>query len=840
MPPDSPPKPCCKIGPVSVIENALRTYEEAGIHQHVVVVGYRAEEVMAEVCRSRPDVLFAFQPERRGTGDAVRCAMDLMEAAGEPKHVFICAGDKVMEPRVVRGMLEAYLAADDGLCLLAGPGEHYAYAGRLIVREGSVRAIIELADLHVRQLAGALRTLGPEARPRTVGEFRGLAATYVKRVAKLGRYLPALAAMLDQPPDAELPWGDVEAAMADLGPGFPMRSGQVSLEEAAAAKLCNLSVYAGRFGLLHDHVRELKTDNVQNECYFTDVVDAVASEGRRVGLVRMDDPDEVMAFNTPEELEQVRQVHAVRAQRRVRYPTVQQWTNYLDWQGSGGPVMSAVQGLAGRVGQERGCILVRSPGRINLMGRHVDHQGGRCNLMAIDREVVLAAAPREDDRINIWNADPAAYPDRSFTLAQVTADVVWEDWLRTLDSQYLQRMVSGSAGDWANYVKGAALRLQHRFRDRPLKGMDAFVCGDIPVAAGLSSSSALVVAVAEALTELNALNVHAREFVDLCGEGEWFVGTRSGSGDHAVIKFGREKEVLAVSFFPFEVVGQYPFPEDCALLICRSGVPADIGEEGRERLSARVACCHLAREVVREARPEFADRIDHLRDLNAEALGLSLPALYELIKGIPNDVPAREIEGLARRHEALAGAVSVLQIGRNEFPLRDVALYVVAECERSLRTAGLLDRGDMAALGETMSVSHDGERVARWRPDRAPFDSRATDERMQSLIRRAVSLAPLQESGAALWQQPGAYDCSTAQIDLMIDRVLSCPGVHGAQLAGAGLGGCIMVLVQRDAVEQAQRTLELQYYEPAGIEPGMFVCEPSRGSQVLTTVGASH
>ena len=218
--------------------------------------------------------------------------------------------------------------------------------------------------------------------------------------------------------------------------------------------------------------------------------------------------------------------------------------------------MSAVQGLAGRVGQERGCILVRSPGRINLMGRHVDHQGGRCNLMAIDREVVLAAAPREDDRINIWNADPAAYPDRSFTLAQVTADVVWEDWLRTLDSQYLQRMGSGSAGDWANYVKGAALRLQHRFRDRPLKGMDAFVCGDIPVAAGLSSSSALVVAVAEALTELNALNVHAREFVDLCGEGEWFVGTRSGSGDHAVIKFGREKEVLAVSFFPFEVVGQ--------------------------------------------------------------------------------------------------------------------------------------------------------------------------------------------------------------------------------------------------------------------------------------------
>ena len=115
MPPDSPPKPCCKIGPVSVIENALRTYEEAGIHQHAVVVGYRAEEVMAEVCRGRPDVLFAFQPERRGTGDAVRCAVDLLGAACEPKHVLICAGDKVIEPRVIRGMLEAYLASSQGI-----------------------------------------------------------------------------------------------------------------------------------------------------------------------------------------------------------------------------------------------------------------------------------------------------------------------------------------------------------------------------------------------------------------------------------------------------------------------------------------------------------------------------------------------------------------------------------------------------------------------------------------------------------------------------------------------------------------------------------------------------
>lgn len=71
MPKDAPPKACCRIGPVSVIENALEAYEQAGIERHVVVVGSRAAEVMEEVCRRRRNVLFAYQPRPRGRG--MRC-----------------------------------------------------------------------------------------------------------------------------------------------------------------------------------------------------------------------------------------------------------------------------------------------------------------------------------------------------------------------------------------------------------------------------------------------------------------------------------------------------------------------------------------------------------------------------------------------------------------------------------------------------------------------------------------------------------------------------------------------------------------------------------------------
>ena len=74
----------------------------------------------------------------------------------------------------------------------------------------------------------------------------------------------------------------------------------------------------------------------------------------------------------------------------------------------------------------------------------------------------------------------------------------------------------------------------------------------------------------------------------------------------------------------------------------------------------------------------------------------------------------------------------------------------------------------------------------------------------------------------------------------MVDHVLRCPGVLGAQLAGAGLGGCIMVLARKTAIEEAQKVLLSSYYEPAGVEPRMFVCEPSSGSRVLTTIESSH
>jgi N-acetylgalactosamine kinase len=833
MPSDMPPKPCCKIGPISVIQNALQTYEEAGVQKHVLVVGHRAEEIMDEVRRTRGDVLFAYQAKLRGTGDAVRCALDLLEAAGPPEHVLICAGDKVVAPQVVRGLLETYAASGADLCMVAGPAEEYPSSGQLVVRGGQVEAIVEIPDIRVRQLAARLLALPAAERPRTVEELAALAAQYIPNRAKLAVCFPALSALLAEGPPA---WSQVTAAAGSVPDGFDLPCGHVSTEQAAASPLSNLSIYVGGFKALHEAVRRLGSDNVQGECYFTDVVGLLRSAGGGVGVFAVQDPTDVMAFNTLEELEEVRKVHAIRTQASVRYPTAEGWVNHFARREPAGLASSAVKGLAQRIGGDRRCIVVRSPGRINLMGRHVDHQGGTCNLLAIDREIVMAASPRQDDTINLWNVDGESYPFRTFSFGELTADIVWEDWLRTLDSQYVQRLVSKTAGDWSNYVKGSALRLQHRWQERPLHGMDAVVSGNIPAAAGLSSSSALVVAAAEALAELNALNMRPKEFVDLCGEGEWFVGTRGGSGDHAAIKLGREREVVSISFFPFEVVGHHPFPDGCALMLCHSGIRASKVENARARFNARIACYHMAREIIRRDLPGFAPLIEHLRDVNSDRLDLSLPGLYNLLRRVPTHVGPRDVESLARQHPLIEKCVRGLNLEEIDFPLRDVALFGLAECERSRRTGALLDRGEIEGLGRMMNISHDGDRVAKWGEGCVEFASRASDEVLNGLVQRSISTDPLAQSGAALWQQPGAYGCSMPKIDLMVDRVLRCPDVVGAQLAGAGLGGCIMILLREEGVERVRRILEREYYEPEGIKPELFVCRPSTGSQVLTSV----
>jgi N-acetylgalactosamine kinase len=84
-----------------------------------------------------------------------------------------------------------------------------------------------------------------------------------------------------------------------------------------------------------------------------------------------------------------------------------------------------------------------------------------------------------------------------------------------------------------------------------------------------------------------------------------------------------------------------------------------------------------------------------------------------------------------------------------------------------------------------------------------------------------------------LQRQPGSYLCSLPEIDRMVHISRQTEGVVGAQLAGAGLGGCMMVLAHRDAVSNLVTNLTQRYYQPQGKAPTILICRPVAGCDVL-------
>jgi N-acetylgalactosamine kinase len=472
--------------------------------------------------------------------------------------------------------------------------------------------------------------------------------------------------------------------------------------------------------------------------------------------------------------------------------------------------------------------VARAPGRVNLVGMHIDHQGGAVNPIAI-RETRVIARHRPDGVVRVANAD-ARFGEGEFALADILPPgaVNWSDWTREVSAQ---READGRAVDWSDYVKAALIALQEQERDRKgrylrrLRGMDLYVESDVPVASGLSSSSALVVATAYAAMAVNDIS-HSRELlVRLLGESEWYIGLRGGIGDHAVILLAKAGQLSHIELLPTRVE-HAPFPADCRVVVCHSGVSADKSAGARNTYNERVAGYGIGLIWLRRRFPAQMARVERFRDLHPAHMGIPLAEFYAMLATLP--VRASR-ERLATLLPDDAAALSTIYHTHDEYPdgyrLRGVCLYGAAECERSRRALNSLRAGDAEGVGTLMDVSHDGDRV--YAAGGAPFTADVGDEAMARLSATAASPEP---DAAALHLQPGAYAASCRELDELVDCARGVDGVLGAGLVGAGLGGCVSMLVREDRVEELADTVQRGYFEPRRIEPFVEVCAPVDGA----------
>jgi galactokinase len=226
------------------------------------------------------------------------------------------------------------------------------------------------------------------------------------------------------------------------------------------------------------------------------------------------------------------------------------------------------------------------PGRVELVGKHVDYAGGRSLTCAVDRALTAVARPLAEPVLRLRDEGR-----RGGVEVPLRADVERE---------------KGSAR-WASYVVAIARRFARDFPDART-GADVVLRSDLPRSAGLSSSSAVVVAVASALADANHMDEHPawRDAVpDDLARAEYFgametgapfgafagdagVGARGGAQDHVAIVCAREGQVGQFAYLPARLERYVPWPAEYALAIGVSGVHATKTGNARARYN-RVA-----------------------------------------------------------------------------------------------------------------------------------------------------------------------------------------------------------------------------------------------------------
>lgn len=226
----------------------------------------------------------------------------------------------------------------------------------------------------------------------------------------------------------------------------------------------------------------------------------------------------------------------------------------------------------------RESCVVAAPGRVNLIGEHIDYHGLPVLPIALERRVRVAFRPRADRRIV---AASASYGEREFE---------WTDDLAPV-----------AAGDWENYLRAAA-RVAATFLPGSARGIDADITSDLPAAAGLSSSSALIVAVTLGLLRANGYNPTFEELMEVLPDGEQFVGTRGGGMDHAASLGSRAGCASLIGFDPV-TIRHIPIPPGWGFLVANSMVRAEKSGAAREEYNARRNATMTAREKLAAGEP---------------------------------------------------------------------------------------------------------------------------------------------------------------------------------------------------------------------------------------------
>lgn len=419
-----------------------------------------------------------------------------------------------------------------------------------------------------------------------------------------------------------------------------------------------------------------------------------------------------------------------------------------------------VEAFAAQFGR-RPTAIARAPGRVNLIGEHIDYHDLPVLPMALTRSVRVAFRPRSDGRVLV-TSEATGFAPRAFELSEPAP---WP------------------AGDWGNYLLAAGRTAQGLGAGR---GLDALVASDVPVAAGLSSSSALVVAAALALLAASEIDVAPLELATLLARGERLVGTEGGGMDQAVSLGARAGAALRVDFAPLRW-RPVPLPGDWRWIVAHSGVRAEKSGAARGAYNQRRRESEAA---GRRVAAWMADKTAHGSAGTGEGGGRAT----ETGAGATTKTGARTGAPEAGGSGAGGAGYGALLAG---WPLEELLAAARQALDATLlpRFRHVVTEAGRVDAAEAALLAGDGARCG----------------------------ALLVASHASLRDD---YEVSHPRLDALVDAALGA-GALGARLTGAGFGGCAIALSRTEDVARVCDALTRTLADAGVTSPDhVFVAAP--------------
>ncbi|KAI0027378.1 galactokinase gal [Vararia minispora EC-137] len=473
--------------------------------------------------------------------------------------------------------------------------------------------------------------------------------------------------------------------------------------------------------------------------------------------------------------------------------------------------------------------IARAPGRVNLIGEHIDYALFGVLPAAVERDILIACAPRAggadlDGGVRAQNV-AAQYTPAEFAPARGAQD---GQWFLAIDPKALR---------WESYVKAGYYGVLNTFFDDPAEGVpvpiDILVTGTVPAGSGLSSSAAMVVASTLAFLAANdrLAGMTKGRLVGMAVQNEIRVGVNSGGMDQAASVISTPASALHVSFYPRLHAAPTTLPTTRArasFVLANSRVTSQKAAHARTRYNLRVVETRAAARVL------------------IHKLGLPLkaederPTLREVVGRLgsePDEGWAPEDKSVLRA--ALRKALEVVDVLKPEGEHTGVTVETMAEwagMDVGAFRRLFVDWIDVEATyfelyKRTRHVFEEALRVLAFRDACATFAASPSPS-------PAESEAVLKELGrlmdASMESCSTLYECSCPELD-ELTAIARRAGAYGSRLTGAGWGGCTVSLVAEAAVPAFIETLQREYAPYAGLEGAalaevVFATKPSAGA----------